>query len=217
MSNFLPYGRQIIGDDDIAAVVDVLRSDYLTTGPAVERFEGDVCNYVGSAYGVAVSSGTAALHAVVHALGVGPGDEVIVPPITFAATSNCVLYCGGTPVFADVQADTLLIDPQKVEAAITPRTKAIIAVDYAGQPCDWAALRAIANKHGIALIADACHAIGASSQGGEGWHPRGCYCVQFSSGKAHYHWRRGHGCDQRCEPCQSHACLSWAWYHHHRS
>lgn len=167
MNNFLPYGRQIIGDDDIAAVVDVLRSDYLTTGPAVEHFEGDVCNYVGSAYGVAVSSGTAALHAVVHALGVGPGDEVIVPPITFAATSNCVLYCGGTPVFADVQADTLLIDPQKVEAAITPRTKAIIAVDYAGQPCDWAALRAIANKHGIALVADACHAIGASSQGGK--------------------------------------------------
>lgn len=158
--HFLPYGRQSIDDDDIAAVTAVLKSDWLTTGPAVERFEHDVCAYTGARYGVAVSSGTAALHACMFALNIGPGDEVIVPPMTFAATSNCVLYQGGTPVFADVCADTLLIDPKAVEAVITPRTRAIIAVDYAGQPCEWDALRSIADKQHLALVADACHALG---------------------------------------------------------
>lgn len=162
---FIPYGRQIIGDDDIAAVVEVLKSDYLTTGPLVEQFENAVCSFVGARYGIAVCNGTAALHAVMFALGVGPGDEVIVPPMTFAATANCVLYQGGTPVFADVDPETLLIDPAAVEAAVTPRTKAIIAVDYAGQPCDWDALRAIADRHGLALVADACHALGAEYKG----------------------------------------------------
>lgn len=165
MNTFLPYGRQIIDDDDIAAVVEVLRSDYLTTGPAVERFEWDVCSFTGAKYGVAVSSGTAALHAAMHAIDVGPGDEVIVPPMTFAATANCVLYQGGTPVFADVLSDTLLIDPAAVESAITPRTKAIIGVDYAGQPCDWDALRAVASKHSLVLVGDACHALGAEYKG----------------------------------------------------
>ena len=162
---FLPYGRQIIDDADIAAVVAALRSDWLTTGPAVERFEADVCAFTGAKHAIAVSNGTAALHAAMHALGIGVEDEVIVPPMTFAATANCVLYLGGKPVFADVEPDTLLINPDAVEAAITPRTKAIIAVDYAGQPCDWDALRAIADKHGIALVADACHAIGAEYRG----------------------------------------------------
>ncbi|MDR2891643.1 MAG: UDP-4-amino-4,6-dideoxy-N-acetyl-beta-L-altrosamine transaminase [Deltaproteobacteria bacterium] len=162
---FLPYGRQSICDDDIAAVVDVLRSDWLTTGPAVERFEAGICGFTGAKYGVAVNSGTAALHAAMHAIGIGVGDEVIVPPMTFAATANCVLYQGGTPVFADVEPDTLLIDPGAVEVAITPRTKAIIGVDYAGQPCDWEALRGIAAKHGLALVADACHALGAQYKG----------------------------------------------------
>lgn len=162
---FIPYGRQTIDDDDIAAVVAVLKSDWLTTGPAVAQFEEDVCRYTGANYGIAVSSGTAALHCAMFALGIGKGDEVIVPPMTFAATSNCVLYQGGTPVFADVDAGTLLIDPQAVEAAITPRTKAIVAVDYAGQPCDWDALRAIANKHHLALVADGCHALGAKYKG----------------------------------------------------
>lgn len=157
---FLPYGRQTIDDDDIAAVTSVLKSDWMTTGPAVEHFEHDVCAYTGAQYGVAVSSGTAALHACMFALNIRPGDEVIVPPMTFAATSNCVLYQGGTPVFADVCADTLLVEPRAVEAAVTPRTKAIIAVDYAGQPCDWDALRSIADKHHLALVADACHALG---------------------------------------------------------
>lgn len=164
-SHFIPYGRQTIDDDDIAAVVDVLRSDWLTTGPAVERFEADICAYTGARHGVAVSNGTAALHAAMFALNIGPGDEVIVPPMTFAASANCILYQDGTPVFADVDAETLLIDPAAVEAAITPRTKAIIAVDYAGQPCDWDALRAIADRHHLALVADGCHALGASFKG----------------------------------------------------
>lgn len=162
---FLPYGRQIIDDDDIAAVAAVLRSDWLTTGPAVERFEADVCAFTGAQHGVAVCNGTAALHAAMYALDIGPGDEVIVPPMTFAATANCVLYQGGTPVFADVDAETLLIDPKAVEATVTSRTKAVIGVDYAGQPCDWDALRAIADKHGLALVADACHALGAEYKG----------------------------------------------------
>ncbi|MDR2695265.1 MAG: UDP-4-amino-4,6-dideoxy-N-acetyl-beta-L-altrosamine transaminase [Deltaproteobacteria bacterium] len=162
---FLPYGHQIIDDDDINAVVEALRSDWLTTGPAVERFEADVRAFVGAQHGVAVCNGTAALHTAVHALGIGPGDEVIVPPMTFAATANCILYQGGTPVFADVEPDTLLIDPHAVEAAVTPRTKAIIGVDYAGQPCDWDSLRSIADKHGLALVADACHALGAAYKG----------------------------------------------------
>jgi UDP-4-amino-4,6-dideoxy-N-acetyl-beta-L-altrosamine transaminase len=164
-SSFLPYGRQIIGEDDIAAVIEVLRSDWLTTGPAVERFEQDVCAYTGAAHGVAVSSGTAALHAAMFALGIGAGDEVIVPPMTFAATANCILYQGGAPVFVDVEPETLLIDPAAVEAAVTSRTKAIIGVDYAGQPCDWDALRAVADKHGLALVADACHALGGEYKG----------------------------------------------------
>jgi perosamine synthetase len=164
-TNLLPYGRQQIDDDDIAAVVAVLRSNWLTTGPQVAEFEHDFAAAVGTREAVAVSSGTAALHAAVYALGIGPGDEVVVPPITFAASANCVAFQGGTPVFADVDPGTLLLDPQQVEAKITPRTKAIIAVDYAGQPCDYAALTAIAQRHNIALVDDACHAVGGSYQG----------------------------------------------------
>ena len=165
VKDFLPYGRQIIDDDDIAAVVETLRSAWLTTGPAVERFEADICAFTGARHGVAVSNGTAALHAALHALGIGPGDEVIVPPMTFAATANCVLYQGGYPVFADVEPDTLIIAPRAVDAAITPRTKAVIGVDYAGQPCDWESLRFIADTRGLALVADACHALGAEYKG----------------------------------------------------
>ncbi len=162
---FLPYGRQFLDDDDIAAVVEVLRSDWLTTGPQVEHFEASVSEFCGVRFGAAVSSGTAALHAAMHALDIGPGDEVIAPPMTFAATANCVLYQGATPIFADVQPDTLLIDPAKVEAAVTDRTRAIIGVDYAGQPCEWDALRELANRHGLALVADGCHALGAELGG----------------------------------------------------
>lgn len=164
-ARFIPYGRQSIDDDDIQAVTDILRSDWLTTGPAVERFEADLCAYTGARYGVAMSSGTATLHAAMFALNIGPGDEVIVTPMTFVASANCILYQGGTPVFADVDPDTLLLDPAAVEASITPRTKAIIAVDYAGQPCDWDALSAIADRHHLALVADGCHALGARYKG----------------------------------------------------
>lgn len=158
----LPYGRQWITEDDIHLVLQVLRSDWLTTGPMVERFERALARYVGAGEAVAVSSGTAALHAAMFALGIGPGDEVIVPAMTFAATANCVVFQGGTPVFADVDPGTLLLDPIQVEARITPRTRAIIAVDFAGQPCDYGALRSIARRHHLALVADASHALGAA-------------------------------------------------------
>lgn len=162
MDRPIPYGRQSIDEDDLRAVAETLRSDFLTTGPKVAEFEAAIAGVCGVGHGVAVSSGTAALHAAMHALGVGPGDEVIVPPMTFAATSNCVLYQRGVPVFADVDPDSLLLDPARVEVKITPRTKAIIGVDYAGQPCDWDALRALADSHGLALVADSCHALGGS-------------------------------------------------------
>jgi hypothetical protein len=164
-TTMLPYGRQTIGGDDIAAVVETLRSDWLTTGPKVGEFERAFAAYTGAAEAVAVTNGTAALHAAMAALDIGPGDEVIVPPMTFAASANCVVYQGGTPVFADVDADTLLIDPAEVERRISPRTRAIVAVDYAGQPCDYDALQAIADEHGLALVADACHALGGSDHG----------------------------------------------------
>jgi len=164
-ARLLPYGKQWVDDEDIAAVVETLRSDWLTTGPKVEDFEKAFAAFTGSSHAVAVSNGTAALHAVTAALGIGQGDEVIVPSITFVASANCVVYQGGTPVFADVEGDTLLIDPKDVERKVTARTKAVIAVDYAGQPCDYDALRAIATKHKIALVADACHALGGSYRG----------------------------------------------------
>jgi perosamine synthetase len=161
----IPYGRQSIDEQDVAAVCSVLRSDWLTTGPKVAEFEQAVADYVGAKYAVAVSSGTAALHAAMYAIGIGSGDEVIVPPITFAATANCIVFQGGTPVFADVILDTLLIDPAQVEAKITPRTKAIIAVDFAGQPCEYDRLRDIAGRNALTLVADGCHAIGAEYKG----------------------------------------------------
>jgi perosamine synthetase len=158
----IPYGRQSIDEEDIKAVVDVLRSDYLTTGPQVAEFEEVFADYVGAKEAVAVSSGTAALHCAMYALDIGEGEEVIVPPITFAATANSVVFQGGTPVFADVEADTLLLDPKQVAEKITERTKAIIAVDFAGQPCDYDDLKDLAHSNGLALVADACHALGAS-------------------------------------------------------
>jgi perosamine synthetase len=163
--NLLPYGRQQIDEDDIAAVVEILQSDWLTTGPKVDEFETAFAKVVGSDHAVAVSNGTAALHAAMAVLEVGIGDEVIVTPMTFAATANCVIYRGGTPVFADVEPDTLLLDPATVEAKITPRTKAIIAMDYAGQPAGYDALRTIANQHGLALVDDAAHALGGKYKG----------------------------------------------------
>ena len=161
----LPYGHQWLDEADIATVMAVLRSDWLTTGPKVAEFEHAFAETVGTREAVAVSSGTAALHTAMFALNVGPGDEVIVPAMTFAASANCVVYQRGTPVFADVEAETLLLDPAQVEARVTPRTRAVIAVDYAGQACDYDALRDITRKHKLALVADACHALGGSYKG----------------------------------------------------
>lgn len=160
--SFLPYGRQSISQEDIDAVCDVLKSDWLTTGPKIADFESDFASFVGTKEAVAISNGTAALHATMFALSIGKGDEVIVPTMTFAATANAVVFQGGTPVFVDSDPATLLIDPAKVESAITEKTKAIIAVDYAGQPCDYTVLKTIANAHNIALVADACHALGGT-------------------------------------------------------
>ncbi len=161
----IPYSRQSIDDEDIKEVLEVLRSDWLTTGPAVGAFEKAVGEFVGCKCGVAVSSGTAALHTAMYAIGIEPNDEVIVPSMTFVATANAVVFQGGRPVFCDVDSETLLINPDIIEQKITSRTKAIIAVDYAGQPCDYDALREIADKNKLALIADACHSIGASYKG----------------------------------------------------
>ena len=161
----LPYGRQTVDEADVAAVVETLRSDWLTTGPRVGEFEEALAAEAGAAHAVAVSSGTAALHTMIAALGVGPGDEVIVPVLTFAASANCVLYCGAKPVFVDVDPSRLLIDPAAVAHALTPRTKAIIAVDYAGHPCDYAVLEEVASESGAVVLADACHALGASYEG----------------------------------------------------
>jgi perosamine synthetase len=161
----LPYGRQAIDDVDIAAVVDVLRSDWLTTGPKVDDFEAAIALVAGTKYAVAVSSGTAALHASMYAMGVGPGDEIIVPTMTFAASANCAVYQGATPIFADVDPTSLLLDLASAESKITTRTKAILAVDYAGQPCDYDGLKALCGRYGLSLLADACHAIGGSYKG----------------------------------------------------
>jgi len=162
---FIPYGRQSIDQADIDAVVDVLKSDWLTTGPKVEEFEEAVCDYTGAKFAVAVNSGTAGLHAAMFAAGIEKGDEVIVTSMTFAASVNCIVYQGGTPVFADVIPGTLLIDPAHVEKLITPQTKGIIAIDYAGQSADYDSLQEIADKHDLFLVADACHSIGGKYKG----------------------------------------------------
>ncbi len=164
-SSMLPYGRQSVDEGDIAAVVEVLRSDWLTTGPKVAEFEAAFAAYVGAAHAVAVSSGTAALHAAAFACGLKAGDEAITTPLTFAATANCVVYQGARPVFADVRSDTLNLDADRVREKITNRTKALIPVDYTGQPADLDAMRAIAEEHNLTLIEDACHAPGATYKG----------------------------------------------------
>lgn len=162
---FLPYGRQSLDENDIQAVVEALKSDYLTTGPLISRFEEKVANYVGSKYAVAFANGTAALHAACFAAGLGEGDEVITSPITFAASANCVLYVGAKPVFADIDPKTYNIDPIAIEKCITPKTKAIIPVDYTGQPAELESILAIAEKYGLVVIEDAAHALGATYQG----------------------------------------------------
>lgn len=161
----LSYGHQYIDEADIQAVIDVLKSDFLTCGPKVEELEQKLCSLTGAPYCTAVSNGTAALHVACLAAGIKPGDEVITTPITFAATANAILYCGGIPVFADIDPETYEIDPVSVETHITEKTKAVIAVDFTGAPCNYDALRTICQKHHLLLIEDAAHSIGTNYRG----------------------------------------------------
>jgi perosamine synthetase len=163
--DFIPYGRQEIDEDDIAAVVEVLRGDWLTTGPAVGRFERAFADLVGAEHAVAVTNGTAALHLAMLVAGVGPGDEVIVPTMTFAASANAARYVGAEVRFCDVRPDTLGIDVEHAAALVSPRTRAIVVVDYAGIPCDLDEVMALAAEHGLVVIEDACHAVGATYRG----------------------------------------------------
>ena len=161
----LPYGRQTVDEADIDAVVEVLRSDWLTTGPKVAKFEEDFAERVGVEHAVSFTSGTAALHAAAFAAGLKSGDEAITTPMTFAATANCILYQNATPIFADVSPDTLNLDPEDVERKINPQVRAIFAVDYAGHPADLDAVIELAKRKGLLVIEDACHALGAEYRG----------------------------------------------------
>jgi perosamine synthetase len=165
----LPYAHQDISDDDVAAVVAALRSDWLTTGPRVPEFEEALAAATGARHAVAFSSGTAALHGAMASLNLAPGDDVVTTPLTFAATANAVLYAGGEPRFADIDPGSLMLDPAAAAAALTARTRAVAPVDYAGQPADYDALRAVANAAPggpIPIVADAAHSLGAT------WHGR---------------------------------------------
>lgn len=164
-NTFLPYGQQWIDDEDIKEVVKVLKSDYLTTGPKVAEFESKIAQYVGSKYAVAVSNGTAALHAACFAAGINEGDEVITTSLTFVASANCILYQGAKPIFADIDPNTYNIDPNDIERKITEKTKAIIPVDFTGQPVDVDRIKDIAKKYGLIVIEDAAHALGAEYKG----------------------------------------------------
>ena len=163
--DFIPYGTQWIDDDDINEVVKVLRSDWITTGPKIKEFEDALCSYIGCRHCVAVNSGTSALDIAVQALELPKDSEVITTPFTFVATSNAIIYNGLKPVFADICSDTFNIDPEDIRRKITKDTKAIIYVDYAGQPCDIKAIQEIADEFDLYLIEDACHAIGAEYNG----------------------------------------------------
>jgi len=163
--NILPYGHQWVDDDDIASVIEVLKSDWITQGPKVDEFEKRIAEYCGARYAVAVSSGTAALHAACSVTGISKGDEAIITPITFAATANAVVYCGGNPVFADIREDTLNIDVREIERRLSPQTKAILPLDFAGHPADLDEIRMLARKRKLVVIEDACHALGAEYRG----------------------------------------------------
>jgi len=159
------YGHQYIDDADIQAVVDVLKSDYLTCGPKIEEAEKKLCKITGAKYTVLIANGTAALHTMIFAAGIGPGDEVITTPITFAASANCALCCGAKPVFADINPETYNIDPASIEAKITSKTKAVVAVDFTGQAVEVDKIRAICDKHNLIFIEDAAHSLGTKYNG----------------------------------------------------
>lgn len=161
----LSYGHQYIDDSDIQAVVDVLKSDYLTCGPKIDEAEKKLCGITGAKHAVLIANGTAALHAACFAAGIGPGDEVITTPITFAASANCALYCGGRPVFADINSETYNIDPNSIEKCITDKTKAVVAVDFTGQAVEIRRIREICDRHGLIFIEDAAHSLGTRYEG----------------------------------------------------
>jgi len=162
---YIPYAQQWIEDDDIEEVSKVLKGDWLTTGPKVDEFEEKFANFAGSKYSVAVSSGTAALHAAAFAAGIDEGDEAIVSPMTFAASANCILYQGGRPVFTDIDKKTYNIDPEKIEEKINDDTKAIVPVDYTGQPCEMDKIMEMAKENDLTVIEDSSHAVGATYKG----------------------------------------------------
>lgn len=164
-NELLPYAKQYIDNEDCLAVYNVLKSDFLTTGPKVKEFETIIANYVGVKYAVAFSNGTAALHGACYAAGIGEGDEVITTPITFAASANCVLYMGGTPIFVDIDKETFNIDVNEIEKKITNRTKAIIPVDYTGQVVDIDAIKDLIKGKNIVIIEDGAHSLGTKYKG----------------------------------------------------
>ncbi len=164
-SDFLPYGTQWLDDKEINEVIDAMKSSWITTGPKMRLFENNFKKYIGSKYAIAVNSGTAALHVSTSSINIMPGDEVITTPFTFVATANCVVYRGGTPIFADIKRDTYNIDPNEIRKKITKNTKAIIPVHFAGQPCDMDEIFEIANKHNLLIIEDAAHAVDAKYKG----------------------------------------------------
>jgi len=161
----LPYGHQWLDQRDLSAVVETLKGDWITQGPTINEFEQRMADYCGTRYAVAVSSGTAALHAACAVAGIATGDEAITTPLTFAATANAVVYCGGRPVFADIRHDTLNIDPAEIERRITRNAKAILPVDFTGHPADLDAIRDLAKAHDLIVIEDAAHALGAEYHG----------------------------------------------------
>jgi len=170
----IPLAQPVVGEREVELVSEVLRSGRLSLGPLTERFEEELAAYVGAGYGAAVSSGTAGLHLCMHTVGLVIADEVITSPFSFVASANCIIYEGGVPVFADIDPRTLNLDPAAVEAAITPLTKAIVAVDIFGYPCELDPLREICDKHGLALVEDSCEALGAEYKGrrlGSHGHP----------------------------------------------
>ncbi|NLX92231.1 MAG: UDP-4-amino-4,6-dideoxy-N-acetyl-beta-L-altrosamine transaminase [Firmicutes bacterium] len=163
--DFIPYGRQLVDEDDVRAVSEVLRSPWLTTGPLVEQFEEALAARVGARFCVVFSSGTAALHGAYFAAGVGKGDEVITTPLTFAATANAALYLGAKPIFVDIARDSFNIDVEKIEGALTPRSRVVAPVDMAGEPAELEKISELARENGLVVVEDACHALGALYKG----------------------------------------------------
>jgi len=204
----IAYGKQTIEKDDIEAVLKVLEENtFLTTGPWVSEFEKKMCTYIGCQYGVAVNSGTAALHCATFAAGIQEGDEVIVPAISFVASANCVLYQGGKPVFCDIDPETLNIEVSKIEELITEKTKAIIMVDMCGQPCHYDKIREICNQYNLILIHDAAHSLGGKYKGNKVGSYADITCLSFHPVKNittceggmmvtnnEYYYKRGQSC-----------------------